>query len=330
MYLGIEIGGTKLQLGIGDGTSPKLIALERRDIDRTGGAQAILKQISDVAAPLIAKYTPQKVGFGFGGPVDSVSGTVRKSHQVEGWDGFPLVKWVEEQLKLPARLGNDCDVAALAEYRYGAGIGAQNVFYVTVGTGVGGGCVASGKLLGAGRPSIAEIGHLRPGLDCRSAHQTVESLAAGPGIAEYAQDIIEFASEQVLPQAYTPPNGRSFHIFDEAVADLKKRGGDELTKLTAAVLGQAAREGNRLAKDILDRPVQVLGWAIAQVLTLVSPEVVVVGGGVSLLGEELFFEPLRNYVKAYAFAPMQGNYRIAAAALGEEAVVHGAISLASQ
>lgn len=330
MYLGIEIGGTKLQLGVGDGESAKLVALERRDIDRAQGAKAILAQIAQAAGPLVAKYSPRRVGFGFGGPVDSVSGVVRKSHQVEGWDGFPIVKWVEENLKLPARLGNDCDVAALAEFRYGAGKGSQDVFYVTVGTGVGGGCVSGGKLMGAGRPSIAEIGHLRPGLDCAKADQTVESIAAGPGIAEYARSVIEFASEQVLPHSYDPPNGRSFRIFDDALADLTKRGGDELTQISAALLGKAARDGNRLARDLLDRPVQALGWAIGQVITLVSPEVVVVGGGVSLLGEELFFEPLRKYVKAYAFGPMAGNYRIAPAALGEEAVVHGAVALAAE
>ncbi len=329
MFLGIEIGGTKLQVGVGDGVTATLAALERRDIDRTKGAQGILAQIAEAAKPLIEKYSPQCVGFGFGGPVDSVAGTVRTSHQVVGWDGFPMVKWVADHLGLPAKLGNDCDVAALAEYRFGAGSGAKNVFYVTVGTGVGGGCVADGKLLGAGRPSIAEIGHLRPGLDCKNSHATVESFAAGPGIAEYARQVVDLASKKDLPFSYQPPNGRAFHIYDNDLRDLQKRGGESLYLLTAAVLGQAARERNRLAEDLLDRPIQVLGWAIAQVITLVSPEVVVVGGGVSLLGEELFFTPLRSYVKAYAFPPMLENYRIAPAALGEEAVVHGAIALAA-
>jgi glucokinase len=329
MNLGIEIGGTKLQLGISDGKEPRLARLVRRDIDRGHGAKGILQQIVEAAQPLIQEFRPQRIGFGFGGPVDSIAGTVRKSHQVEGWDGFPIVKWVEENLRLPARLGNDCDVAALAEHRFGAGKGAGDVFYVTVGTGVGGGCVVDGKLLGAGRPSIAEIGHLRPGLHCDDPHDTVESYSAGPGIADYAREVLNFAAKQMLPYSYAPLNFKKFHIYDSDLKDLIQRGGDDLIQINGLTLGVAAKDGNRLAKDLLDRPVQVLGWAIAQVITLLSPEVVVVGGGVSLLGEALFFEPLRTYVKTYVFPQMLDHYRIAPAALGEEAVVHGAIALAA-
>ncbi len=330
MFLGIEIGGTKLQLGVGDGAQGVLTKLVRRDIDRAKGAQGILEQIADAGLPLVKEYNIQRVGFGFGGPVDHERGVVRISHQVAGWENFPLAKWVEEKLGVPAQLGNDCDVAALAEFRYGAGRGFQHVFYVTVGTGVGGGCVLGGKLLGSGRPAIAEIGHLRPGLAYRDSHQTVESLAAGPGIAEYARSVMDFASEQMLPCSYEPDSGEPFHIFSDDLRMLKQRSGSALQLLSAAVLGQASKDGNRLATNLLHRPVRVLGWAIAQVVTLMAPEVVVVGGGVSLLGDELFFKPLRKYAAEYNFPPLAGSYQIVPAALGEETVVHGAVALAAE
>lgn len=314
MYLGIEIGGTKLQLGCGDGQSGVLKALVRRDIDRTKGARGILDQIAEAARPLIAELQPTQIGYGFGGPVDSTSGRVRISHQVDGWENFPLVQWTREQFDLPAKLGNDCDVAALAEFRYGAGRGAKTIFYVTVGTGVGGGCVVEGKLLGEGRPAIAEIGHLRPGLDCDDPHQTVESIAAGPGIAAYARAKLQSDNEAASG------------VSAESIRELKSRLGDDIS---AATLGKTAREGNEYAKQLLNRPVQTLGWAISQVVTLIAPEIVVVGGGVSLLGEELFFAPLRKYAAKYGFPPLAGSYQIVPAALGEEAVVHGAVALAA-
>ena len=163
MYLGIEIGGTKLQLGIGRGDGSDLIALHRHDVDAWRGAGGILEQIEKSAAALLQKFAVTKIGIGFGGPVDAAAGRVIKSHQVAGWDDVLLADWCRRTFGVPAVLGNDCDCAALAEARFGAGKGSRCVFFVTVGTGIGGGLVIDGRLHGAGRPAVAEIGHLRPG-----------------------------------------------------------------------------------------------------------------------------------------------------------------------
>ncbi len=120
MFLGIEIGGTKLQLGVGlgDGT---LAVLERFDVLPKLGAAGILDQIERAARALIARHGVSAIGIGFGGPVDRAAGRVVKSHHVEGWDDFPLVDWCAEHLSLPAALENDCDAAALAEARLAQG-----------------------------------------------------------------------------------------------------------------------------------------------------------------------------------------------------------------
>jgi glucokinase len=118
-------------------------------------------------------------------------------------------------------------------------------------------------------------------------------------------------------------------LEDECRRDLLERAGGELDSVTAKLVGQAAAEGNVLAADVLQRSCVVLGWAIAQVITLLAPEVVVVGGGVSLLGEDLFFAPLRQAVRRYVFPPLAEAYEIAPAALGELVVVHGAVALAA-
>jgi len=339
MYLGIEIGGTKLQLGVGDGSSAQLAAWERRDIDAKRGAAAILEQIERAAAGLIQRFPVARMAIGFGGPVDTAAGRVIVSHQVDGWRDFPLASWCQRTLGVPAVLGNDCDSAALAEAKYGAGRGKESVFYVTVGTGIGGGFVKGGVLHGRGRPAAAEIGHLRPGLHADRPEATVESLASGLEIAEAAKE--RLSGDVALPLRTDALGGKQRHglwedelspaesLEEECRRDLLERAGGDLESITAKLVGQAAAAGNSLAVEVLQRSCQVLGWAIAQVITLLAPDVVVVGGGVSLLGEELFFAPLRQAVQRYVFPPLAEAYEIAPAALGELVVVHGAVALAA-
>lgn len=309
LFIGIEIGGTKLQFGVGRGDGSPFVGFERRDIDISKGAVGILAQIEEAGTKLVAEHPVERVGFGFGGPVNSEVGRVITSHQVAGWDNFPLSAWCEERLGVPATLGNDCDCAALAEAKFGAGQGSRIVFYVTVGTGIGGGLVIDGKLHGSGRPAVAEIGHLRPGLEATDSHRTIESLAAGPAIEADARSRLA---------AYD----RSDPLRRDMLGDR------ELEDLTAKMIGEAAFRGNWLARKSLRGAIQALGWAIAQVITLTSAEVVVVGGGVSLIGEEQFFQPLCEGVGQFVFPPLRGAYRVVPASLGEEVVVHGAMTLA--
>jgi glucokinase len=311
MYLGIEIGGTKLQVGVGRGDGSAFVGFERRDVDISQGAAGILAQIDEAGTKLLAKHRIKQVGFGFGGPVDTEAGRVIKSHQVDGWEEFPLTAWCEERLGVSAILGNDCDCAALAEARFGAGQGRRLVFFVTVGTGIGGGLVVGGELQGSGRPAVAEIGHLRPDLEATDPESTVESLAAGPAIEAAARSRI-----------------KPFDDSDSLRRDLL--GDKTLEQLTAKSIGEAAARGNWIARKSLREATRALGWGIAQVITLTSAEVVVVGGGISLIGEELFFNPLREQVSKYVFPPLAGSFEIVPARLGEDVVVHGALALAAE
>ena len=303
MFLGIEIGGTKLQLGASsDGR--ELAELVRRDVDPARQADGIREQIVAVGRELIEKHEIERIGIGFGGPVDHDAGRVRTSHQVEGWTDFPFVQWCSEELGRPVVLGNDCDVAALAESRFGAGSGKPCTFYITVGTGIGGGLVYDGRSFGENRPAIAEIGHLRPGLEATHPKHTVEQLAAGPGIARRFQMRLDVMTDQ----------------------ERQRYDGEDLTGKRIAELAQA---GDEVAGEVIDETCRVLGWAVAQVVTLVAPQVVVIGGGVSLIGEPLFFEPVRQYADGYVFPPLAGSFDIVPAQLGEEVVVHGACALAA-
>src|SRR5690606_22058835 len=151
------------------------------------------------------------------------------SHQVAGWDGFPLGRWCYESFGAPATLENDCNVAALAEAQVGAGAGQDRVLYVTVGTGIGAGMVVGGRLEGTTRPAIAELGHVRPGLAAADARQTVEAVAAGPGIVA--------AAARYCSTAQRPP------------ADARE-------------VFQRAAEGDLASRSAVRLATTTLGWAI--------------------------------------------------------------------
>jgi glucokinase len=339
MYLGIEIGGTKLQLGVGacDGT---LAALDRHEVHPKSGAAGILDQIETSARALVARHRVSAIGIGFGGPVDSARGLVVKSHHVAGWERHALVDWCRRVLSLPSTLENDCDAAALAEARFGAGRGHSVVLFVTVGTGIGGGLVVEGKVYRGNGRGAAEIGHLRPGLHADRADQTVESLASGWGIAAAAQARLS----DPISRAFVPITSGLARVSPDEVrqrlieteeaeaeytADLWERCDGKLDQLTTLVVAQAAGEGNEVAREVLSHACQALGWGIAQAITLVSPEIVVIGGGVSLMDQSLFLLPLKREVERYVFPPLSDSYEIRPAQLGEQVVVHGALAAAA-
>src|SRR5579872_4670709 len=192
MFLGIEIGGTKLQVGVGaaDGV---LAGLWRGTVDVAAGPEGIRKQIAAAVPELLAtsgidRATLCGVGIGFGGPVDDSTQTIIKSHQIDGWDGFPLADWISDLVGLPAALGNDADVAGLAEALHGAGKGLSPIFYITVGSGIGGGLIIDGQIYrGCGR-GAAEIGHLR--IVSNGILGILEDFSSGWGI----ESQIEFRS----------------------------------------------------------------------------------------------------------------------------------------
>jgi len=305
MYLGIEIGGTKLQLGLGADTG-ELAGLWRGAVDVAAGPEGIRRQITAAVPELLARAGVERgrlrgVGVGFGGPVDDHTRTVIKSHQIEGWDDFPLADWVGDVVGLPAVLGNDADVAGLAEALHGAGKGLSPVFYVTIGSGIGGGLIIDGEIYrGVGR-GAAEFGHL---LVDRGCYVPLEKVASGWAI-------------QSRGAALVKNHGA-----------LRRLAGGKPGNVTAQMVAQAAAEGASDAREVLQEVMGVLGKAICDVIALLCPRRVVFGGGVSLMGEELFFEPLRASVDVLAFRPFAGLTDIVPAALGEEVVVHGAIALA--
>ena len=316
--LGIEIGGTKLQLGLGraDGS---LRAIERLRVDAARGAPAILDQVRTAFQALLERssLTPDAihgVGVGFGGPVDVAGGRVQTSYQVPGWTNFPLVAWLREHLGIAAAaVQNDADTAGLAEARFGAGVGCSPLLYLTIGSGIGGALIIDGQIYRGAGLGAAEIGHMEiPDLSRPdAAFLELEQIASGWGIARQARE----QAKQILEEA-----GGHWVVLERA--------GGEPQAITAEIVAQAVREGDERAERVLDRSRQALAFALRQAIVLLAPRRIILGGGVSLIGATHWFEPVRRLVDASVFAPFRGSYDIVPAALGEEVVVHGALALA--
>ena len=298
-FLGIEIGGTKLQLVSGD-ESAAIVDRARFTVDRTRGGEGIREQIRAALPALMARWQPVAVGVGFGGPVDWKSGRIACSHQVEGWSEFDLRGWLRDLSLLPVVVENDSNTATLAEATLGAGAGCNPVFYFNLGSGVGGGLVVEGRIYHGTPPGEAEFGHLRLDRD----GTTVEERCSG-----WAVD------RRLRALAASAPDGKLAHRIGAAP-------GCEAKHLCAVL-----DCGDALAKEVLAELSNDLGFALSHVTHLFHPEVIVMGGGLSLVGEPLR-AAVAEVLPRLVMEVFHGGPKVKLALLGEDAVPVGALLLA--
>lgn len=307
--LGVEIGGTKLQaaLGTGDGT---VLNLVRGTVRPEAGAPGILAWMEETLPALMdaAGNPPEAIGVGFGGPVDSATGSVLVSHQIAGWEGVELRHWFEKRFGLPAVVANDANAAGWAEYCLGAGRGTRQFCYMNIGSGIGGALVVDGRLYDGQGRGAAEIGHTWvPDWTSKSpgASDKVENLCSGWAIERRIRSFGQLEPETPLARLCENDSGR----------------------LTCPLLAEAARQGDPVALAEIDYVAATLGLALGNVVTLFHPEVIALGGGVSLMGPVLL-DPLMAALESRAFGPYRGRYRLLPCALEENVVVAGALLLA--
>jgi glucokinase len=299
MVIGIEIGGTKLQLVLGDenGTIQRRLRLT---VDPVRGAAGIRDQIKDSLPKLTEAGQVTGIGVGFGGPVDWKVVKICRSHQVEGWSEFDLAGWLQQISRLQVQVDNDANAASLGEARRGAGQNLNPVFYVTLGSGVGGGLVLDGRIFHGATPGEAEIGHVR--LDRQGA--IVESRCSG-----WAVDA------RIRKLKATDP--------DSALCRMSGFGaGGE-----ARFLPGALKFGDEAAQLILRELIEDLAFGLSHVVHLFHPEAIVIGGGLSGIGEPLRLG-LEQMLPVFIMEAFRPGPRISLAALGEDAVPVGALLLA--
>src|SRR5882724_7583613 len=241
---GIEIGGTKLQIAAqaaAGHAGTKIIQRHRLTVDLARGADGIRRQIEATLEQMLRALKPAAVGVGFGGPVDWKTGMICRSHQIEGWSGFDLAGWLENLVHAPVLVDNDANMAALGEAVHGAGIGANPVFYITLGSGVGGGLVVDGDIYHGATPGEAEIGHVR--LDRSGA--TVESRCAGWAVDARIREVNDRQPQSVLA----------------ALAGKEARG-------EARHLGSALQQSDETAQKVMNELTEDLAFGLSHAVHL--------------------------------------------------------------
>ena len=300
-FIGIEIGGTKLQIVSGDDHA-RIIDRYRFEIHPAEGAIAIREKIQETISKIRSTHEITAIGVGFGGPTDHTKGKIWTSYHVSGWSGFELAPWLKEISGSGVSVDNDANVAGLGEATHGAGKNNTIVFYVTLGSGVGGGLVINKKIYHGVLPGEMEIGHVR--LD--KSGRIIQSSCSGWAVDEKIRSVVS-----------KYPEGR--------LASLTKG----YTRGEAKVLTEAIRLGDTHASNILEETADDLAFGLSHVVQLIHPETIILGGGLSLIGE-----PLRKLVEQkltpYIMDALRPGPDIRLAALKEDAVPVGALSLAIQ
>ena len=309
---GVEIGGTKLQCALGTAAG-EILSRERARVQPGWTAREIYSWVEESLARIIdagqsGKSPIQAIGVGFGGPVDTSTGTVLVSHQISDWENRPLKLMLEERFGLPVIVENDANAAGWAEYCLGAGRGTRHFMYTNIGSGIGGALIVDGKLHNGQGLGAAEIGHT-----------WVPDWTAS--VSGYSQKLELLCSGWSIEKRI-----RGWTNLDEGSPLWILSGGDA-AQLTTPMLAEAARRGDPRAQEEITRVAETIGLALANAATLFHPEVIALGGGVSLMGE-ILIQPLRASFEKYLFGPFRGTVRIVPCQLEENVVIVGALLLA--
>lgn len=303
-YIAVDIGGTQIRVALYSKGDHRPIKQKRIPTQSKG--QTPLDRLTGLIAELWpANDTVCGIGMAAPGPIDPKLGIIYSAPNIPGWDGVHLVQIVHDRFSVPTKLGNDANMAALGEWRYGAGKGHHYLMYMTISTGIGGGVIMDDRLLLGVHGLATELGHvtvLPDGPVCSCGHRGhLESVASGTAIGKYVAEQLAQGVPSIL-SATPNPTGRD--------------------------ISMAAEQGDPLAKSALGRAGTFIGYALGDYLHIFNPSIIVLGGGVTRSGPFLL-EPLRSAIAERVISPqyLQGLV-ITTAALGDDAGLLGALVLA--
>ena len=302
MKIGVDIGGTKCAVVCGDQNGVKQkIRFETTSKDET------IRNIVDAIREL---GSGESIGISCGGPLDARKGLIMSPPNLIGWDNVPIVQILQDAFGVPAYLCNDADACALAEWKYGAGKGTENMIFLTFGTGMGAGLILGGRLYSGSCGMAGEVGHVRMSPFGPSGYGKVgsfEGFCSGGGIAQLGKML---ALER-LQRGETLPYCKNK---------------DELGVITAKLLADYAREGDETALETYRVCGEKLGEGLSILIDVLNPQTIVIGS-VFARAEDLLRAPMERVLKREALAYSLGNCRIVPAALGEEIGDYAALAV---
>ncbi len=308
--LALDLGGTKIYSALVDREGRILREDLRPTIAEDGFSSVVERIIASLHQVLSAECGAPPLGIGAAVPayIDPKTDMIVFSPNLK-WQDVDLKRKIEDSLGLPVWLDNDANLAALGEHRYGAGKGFQDMIYITVSTGVGGGLILGGEIFRGAFGGAGEFGHMvvdAHGPECSCNNRgCLEGLASGCAITRAAQKKAKFRG--------------GAPIFDFV---------DCIEGIDARVVGQAALLGDEEAREILATAGYSLGLAIANVANLLNPEAFIIGGGVACGVGEYILGPARSAAEQHIYPPYRGFLKILPAALGSRSGVLGAAAYA--
>ena len=306
--VGVDMGATHVTLILADSSAHVIKELEF-DLDINLGPEKCLKQVDENYCELLsnsglAKSDIKAVGFGVPGPVVSDIGIVDAPPIMPGWSRFPIRDYLQKNWGVQVSLNNDAELGALGEWAYGAGRGEHNLCYLKVGTGVGAGILLEGQIYRGTTGTAGEIGHMtidENGPKCSCGNRgCLEAFTGGRAIAQKAMDVVRSGERTDL-------------------ANIKP-----VENITLKDVVAAARRGDLISQQLFKESGTHLGTAIAGMVNLFNPSMVVIGGGVSQIGD-LLLEPIRHTVQQRSLLVASQAVRITSALLGRRSSGIGAV-----
>jgi glucokinase len=312
-FVGFDLGGTKMFAAVVD-AGFQILARKRKKTKGHEGARVGLARIAETIQQALDEANVRRdqlkgIGIGCPGPLDLDRGIIIDAPNL-GWANVEVAAGLG--LDCPVVIANDVDVGVYGEYRFGAGHGARCVVGVFPGTGIGGGCVYEGRILRGKTSSCMEIGHVqvapdgpvcgcgRPGCLEAVASRLAVSAAAGQAVLR----------------------GQAPHLLKLAGADL--------AEIRSGVLAQAIKAGDKVVEQIVRTAARHIGVALAGVVHLLAPDVVVLGGGMVEAMPHVYLDEVRRAADQRVMDSFRGTFEVVAAALGDEAAVLGAAAWASE
>lgn len=311
-FLGVDLGGTKILTVVADHNG-NILASEKRPTEAEQGPEKVINNIYATVLDVLEKSSVRsrdiiKMGIGSPGPIGISEGMIYMAPNLY-WENVPIVKLLEEKVNIPVILENDANAAALAEKWFGAGKDVDNLLYITVSTGIGGGIIINKKIYHGVNDGAGEVGHMiidpaGPRCGCGNPG-CLEAIASGTAINRMAGEAIRQDKDTLLKELFI----------------------NNQEKIDGMMIADAARRGDRIALQIWHKAGRYLGIGLANLINIFNPEMIVLGGGV-MNAADLIFRPMEESLKEYSFESNYKSVRICQALLGEEAGVRGAIAVA--
>jgi glucokinase len=313
-YLGLDLGGTKILTGLAD-SEGKIIARSRRDTEADLGEDKIIENMIATIEDVLEKTEVTKdqiitLGIGSPGPLDSKKGIIIENANLT-WKNVPLVERMEAALGIKTLLQNDANAAALGEKWFGAGKNVENMVYITISTGIGGGAIINKELFTGVNDNACEIGHTvidpnGPLCGCGN-HGCLEAFASGTSIGKRAREAAAAGQSKEM-----------LELADNIVEDID-----------AVICAQAAHQGDQVAKDIFKNAGYHLGIGMGNVVNTFNTEMIILGGGV-MKASDLFLDEAIKTMEDISLAGSLEMVTVKEAELGSDIGLKGAIAVAME